>query len=130
MFLKFRVPEISRRLAMLAGEETRVGRMRIVRESERKGHLERCAVGPFAFAFESIEFEIADAGFAKLFSVGGAAAVENEHRQALPVLEEIAVEGAKGKMPRPVWLRSAVVGHCEQFDKSVGSLDDVVLRAP
>ena len=80
---------------LLAGEEAGVWRGRVAREGERKSNLHRRAIGTLAVAFEVIQIEVADTAAAKLLSVFRPAALQGEHRQALPLFEKIAVEGAK-----------------------------------
>src|SRR5262249_43909667 len=114
--------------ALLAGEETGVGRERVAREGERETELDGAAVGRAAFALEVERCEVTDAGATEGLRVGcGVLSFQHQHREALPAGEEVVGEGERGG-PR----RGDARGFAdrEQLDEESWELDDAIVRTP
>ena len=129
MFLKGRIPEVLG-MQMVGREKSNVRRKRIGRERKLECNFDRCAVRPFCFALETVKVKIADAATTKCIGVRGTASLQHEHRQSLPLCEEVAVECTERKLTRGMRRYVGGVGECEQFDVRPGELDNVILCSP
>ncbi len=95
MLLESRVPEILR-VVLLAGSKVNVGRCIVSRKCQRKGHLDRRSIRPFALALETQGRRREDSGGPILvFIAGSVFGLKDEKRKALPPCQEVAIVSAE-----------------------------------